>query len=111
MNPVIWIIGVLVLGLVLKKKRTQYLRLALVISITFTNPFLINSIYKTWEPEPQRISETYDLAIVLTGMTIPTIDVPDQLQMGSGSERIVETLRLYHQGKTKKIMISGGSGN
>ena len=108
LKPLTWVILTGLIGIFWRKK---FLPLSFGILLVFTNPYIINKLYLWWEPQPSTIVKEMELAVVLTGMTIPQIQVPGQLQMGPGSERIVEALRLYHKGQVKKILISGGSGS
>ena len=108
LKPLTWVILTGLIGIFWRKK---FLPLSFGILLVFSNPYIINELYAWWEPAPSTIDKEIELAIVLTGMTIPQIQVPGQLQMGPGSERIIEALRLYHTGRVKKILISGGSGS
>ena len=107
-KPLTWVIIISLIGLL--KRRRSYLTIAFFPLLIFTNPFLINRLLVWWEPAPTAITKNYRIAIVLTGMTIPDIQIPDQLQTGPGAERIIEPVRLYHQQKVQSILISGGSG-
>ncbi|WP_158233294.1 YdcF family protein [Reichenbachiella sp. 5M10] len=66
-----------------------------------------------WEPPPvtyTSIDQAYDWAIVLAGITEPNRPPYDRVQFNKGADRIVHAIQLYHLGKVKKILISGGSG-
>ncbi len=96
---------------ILRAKRTPFIA-ALFMLIFFTNPFLANRVMKTWEYPAQNLGNAkFEAGVILTGMTIPTIHVPGQLQFGSSAERIIEPLRLFHKEQLNLLIISGGSGN
>lgn len=66
-----------------------------------------------WEPKAksyEEITEVYDCAIVLAGITDPNRPPYDRIHFNKGADRVVHAVDLYKQGKVKKILISGGSG-
>lgn len=92
------------------KKRTGILALALL--LLFTNPFLSNEAWLAWEvpPTPMATLPLYDAAIVLTGISNQEKSPHDRVYIERGADRILLPLRLYKEGRVKKIIISGGSG-
>jgi uncharacterized SAM-binding protein YcdF (DUF218 family) len=63
------------------------------------------------EMPPTLLSGDYSLAIVLTGTTDPGVRIPGQTQLTSGADRLTEALRLYHDKKIQKILITGGAAS
>ena len=109
-SPLSWIFLMIIFSLVFRKKILYFLALGLF--IFFSNPLIVNSIYSNWEyPATPLEEESYPVAIVLTGMVIPEISIDNQIQLSDGAERITESLRLYHSGKIKNILVAGGSGH
>jgi uncharacterized SAM-binding protein YcdF (DUF218 family) len=110
LTPISWIIILTVLAVWKKKRIYSYLSVGFL--LFFTNPFIPKQLLKAWEVDPVSIEgRTFDLAIVLTGMTHTTIQVPGQIQLAEGADRIIETVKLYRKGQVKKILITGGSGS
>ena len=112
LNPFIWILILLFIFLRTKdrfKKRRRGI-FAFVILITFTNPWIVNKVNSAWEVTPVlQLTESYELAIVLTGMTDPENRFKERIQLNSNVERFIEPMRLYHNGTISKILITGGS--
>ncbi|MDW3192322.1 MAG: YdcF family protein [Cytophagales bacterium] len=93
-----------------RRKKRNFV--AFFLLMLFTNPWLANKAIGLWEIPPRPMDqEQYDVAVVLTGMTKPDLTYDDHVQFNGAAERFIEPLRLYHQKKVKKILISGGSGS
>lgn len=86
---------------------------AVVLLYIFSNPFLVDEAFRAWEPvtpDWDTMHTTYDAAIVLGG--IGDVDLRLQkLNFGHSADRLFQTLRLYHLGRVKKIIYTGGSGS
>ena len=113
LNPMAWIILAMVITFFTrnphKKKRRGMV--TLILMLLLTNPWLSDQVFSRWESEPLIISdETYDVAVILTGMTKTDLIIGEQVQFMDGADRFIEPLRLYHQGRVKHLLISGGSG-
>ena len=95
-----------------KKWKKRCIYVALFLGIVFTNPFLGNISMRLWEQPPVPINEleTYDLAIVLTGVAKSRMEPRDRVYFNKGADRVVHAFQLFKEGKVKKILISGGSG-
>lgn len=79
----------------------------------FTNPFLAALTINGWEPDAisySEIDQTYNIGIVLSGITNPNRPPFDRIQFNKGADRIVHAIDLYQLGIIKKILITGGSG-
>lgn len=99
--------------LFLKKHWGKKLILAgIVLLLFFTNSYLANLIIYSWEPKPKELSSlpTYELGIVLTGVTNIDKLPKDRTYFARGADRVTHTIQLYKMGKIKKILISGGLG-
>lgn len=112
-SPFIWFLVLLFLALFLKKKKLKKLFTILLIFVLwfFSNSFIFNNVVKLWEVKPVQMSElqpSYEYGIVLGG--IASYDEDYQRTVFTGStDRIMQTLFLYKEGKIKKIVIVGGS--
>lgn len=85
---------------------------SLVMVIFFTNPFLINLTMRAWEIEAVKmntIEEPFDVAIVLGGFSSVLPDFTDRLHLNANPNRLVNAVELYHLGKVRKVLVSGGS--
>ena len=93
------------------KKRLYWT--TVIMSILFTNPFLANEVIGVWEYKPVPISElgsSYELAIVLTGVSDNQREPQDRVYFNKGADRVTHTVQLYKMGKIRKVLLSGGSG-
>lgn len=114
--PVPLMAGCLLLFLVSRK---QVLKKGALIAFStlfflFTNPFLINQLMRWWEVPAtplQELSQTYSLAVILTGITASERQPQDRVHLHRGADRIMHTLQLYKLGLVEKILVSGGSGS
>ncbi|WP_299462245.1 YdcF family protein [uncultured Microscilla sp.] len=112
--PVTWLCLVFTWALLTKKSRRkrQLLRTGVFLLWLFTNPFIVNQALLLWEAPPtplHSIRQTYDVGIVLTGVTNTDKKPHDRVYLDKGGDRITQALMLYRLGKIKKILISGGS--
>lgn len=114
-SPTIWIIVLFAISLILKEEKTaKNLRIiAFVMLLFFSNPFIFYEFMRAWEPEAKQkteIKDHYDYGIVLTGMM--TYDAKyERINFKSSSDRLLQALELYKEGRIGKIFISGGSGD
>lgn len=112
-QPLNWLLILLFLAVfsrtaIWRKRFTLY---SLLTFLFFTNPVIINKLYKAWEWDAIQVSEVeeYDIAIVLGGFSSPTRFPRDRVHFQKGIDRFTNALELYHQGKVKKILLTGGS--
>jgi uncharacterized SAM-binding protein YcdF (DUF218 family) len=114
--PMTWIVGFLLYAIFTKydKRRKRSIIAATVLLIFFGNGFIINEAFRWWEVPATPIAEipqTYDVGIVLTGITSIDQQPRDRVYFEKGADRIMHALHLYKIGKVRHILISGGSGN
>src|SRR5690606_30204321 len=77
------------------------------------NDFIANEVMLAWEPDAvayQDIGKTYDLGILLAGVTRSGNTPDDRVYFQRGVERITHTLQLYRLGKIRRVLVAGGSG-
>lgn len=116
LNPLSWIIILLLLAVIFKRAhlRRNYLVLAFILLLIFTNPFIGDEFLRTWEVPLTTANDQgtkYAAGVLLTG-DIATYDHATQRVIGrSGSDRLMQIIELYQQGVIEKIIVSGGSGH
>jgi uncharacterized SAM-binding protein YcdF (DUF218 family) len=92
------------------KKRMRWISLG--IFLVFTNGIIFNECLLLWEKPAISISELdndYEIAVVLGGTTDVEREPKDRLFFHKGAGRVTHALNLYHAGKVKKILFTGGS--
>jgi uncharacterized SAM-binding protein YcdF (DUF218 family) len=113
LKPIVWIFLCLIRGLFSKDKKVlkKYALYSLLILFFFTQPFIFSKFFSTWEYPPTSMYSLpqYDYAILLGGVQeFATKDVDDRLLAPDCSGRLTTTVELFHLGKIKKIIITGG---
>ncbi len=111
LNPLIWILILLILAILYRHRRLQFIKLTILALIIFSNPILSNLVIRLIETPETFLEKKYKVAVVLSGMTDHYDLSPVQVNFSSSADRFTETLRLYHSGKVDKIVITGGSGS
>ncbi|WP_255474034.1 YdcF family protein [Pontibacter qinzhouensis] len=110
--PFIWVLVLLLLAFFLKslRWRKHCLTGAISILLLFSNPFLANEAWRTWEVKATPVSEVahYDAAIILGGISSGSSSVPDRVHTRKGADRVLHPLQLYKLGKVNKFILSGG---
>lgn len=93
-------------------RKRNYLIIGIVLLFLFSNEFLFNEVEKKWETPPSTIDNgsTYDYAILLGGYSYYDT-VYARIKFIETADRFCQTLQLYEQKKTKKILLTGGSGS
>lgn len=113
--PLVIICILLVLSWGLKRKRWKgrLYKGAIILLLFLSNDFISNEVITQWEipatPYGQ-ITKTYQLGIVLTGVTKGNMHPEDRVYFTRGADRVIHALQLYKLGKIKKILVSGGNG-
>ena len=85
---------------------------SLIIFLVFSNGMFFNECLLLWEKPAIPISELdndYELAVVLGGTTDVDREPKDRLFFHKGADRVTHALNLYHAGKVKKILFTGGN--
>lgn len=110
--PLTWILICFLISVLSKRpsRKKRFFRIGFGLLLFFTNPFFINEGLLAWEAPPTEISKlkTYDVGIVLTGISNAQKEPKDRLYLNKGGDRLLHTLQLYKMGKIRKILISGG---
>ena len=78
-----------------------------------TNPFLTRVAYRVWEISPLEIAslseQNYEGAIVLGGFGGENEAFGDRFEFSESANRLTQALELYHQGRVKRVIVTGGS--
>lgn len=108
--------GILLFAIFTKnqKRRKKSIITAVVMMFFFTNHFIYNQVALLWEVETiteSDIQNPYDIGILLGGYSNPNVR-PGQNRhnFSERGNRFMNALELYHAGKFKKILLTGGSG-
>lgn len=113
-DPFWWIVILIVIGVFTKREKLKKwsFRLAVFFAFFFTNAVIFSEFARMWEPDGKKMEEVehYDVAVVLGGMAEYDNNL-ERLSMRRGSDRIWQTIHLYHLGKVDKILISGANGD
>jgi uncharacterized SAM-binding protein YcdF (DUF218 family) len=92
------------------KKRLRWISLAMF--LFFSNGIVFNECLMLWEKPAillNKLDNDYDLAVVLGGTTDVDREPNDRLFFHKGADRVTHALNLYHAGKVKKILFTGGN--
>lgn len=112
-SPFVWFCSLCLAALIFRptKWKRRFAYSAFTVFILFTNTVVFSEFCRTWEYQGQKIGDTktHDIAILLGGMAEYNSDL-EVLSIRRQGDRLVQTLSLYHQGKVKKILITGDSG-
>ncbi len=116
-KPMNWIVGLLLFSAFAKNEawRQRTFRVGLALLVLLTNHAFFNLVVRGWEPDPppafQR-QQVYDVAIVLGGYSNPWIEPGhDRYNFSWNANRLTQVLELYFDGRVRKLLLSGGSGN
>ncbi|WP_317198024.1 YdcF family protein [Echinicola marina] len=112
--PLTIVIGLFILAYLFRRKALgkTFLLSGLILTLFFSNQFISNAVMNAWEPDFERIADlpTYELGIVLTGVTNLDKTVYDRTFFNKGADRATQAMQLYKMGKIKHILITGGQG-
>ncbi len=105
----------LLLGVFLKKPalKKRMLLTGIFMLLFFSNPWFANKAISAWEITPvagSSLNGIYDVGIVLGGSMRYYDNTTKRVVYSSSVDRLIQAIDLYHQGKIKKILLSGGSG-
>jgi uncharacterized SAM-binding protein YcdF (DUF218 family) len=112
-NPLFWLMGGLLWALFTRNTQRQRQLLISVTAATWFlgNPWITNEVLLQWETSPTPFADIpqqqYKAAIVLMGMTQDSKSPKDRVYFMRGADRLLYAIRLYREGKVKKIIISG----
>jgi uncharacterized SAM-binding protein YcdF (DUF218 family) len=114
-SPLTWIIIALVMALLQRKpvRRKRWLIVSLIMAFVFTNSFLATEAIRFLEISKSDMKQdtVYDAAILLGGGMITFDKDEQQFSFRVNTDRYLQALALFHEGKVKNLLISGGSGS
>lgn len=86
---------------------------AVVLFMFFTNSHITNAVLHAWEIPAvsyQSLHKDYEAAIVLGGVSFWDHEL-GRIQFSRSSDRVFQSMELYHLKYVKKLIIVGGSGS
>jgi len=109
-RPLVWILVLSVYAVFSKNKRFKKKALitAILLLFFFTNKFILGTVASVYEPKAPKLTH-YDIGILLGGFSSYNEETK-ALKAEFSSDRLIQTIKLYHKGTIDKILMSGGSG-
>lgn len=116
LTPLLWIIILIILAFFQRepKKTKRYLAIALGLCLFLSNNFLADEFMRLWElpvVKEAQLKPVYDVGIILGGGMIQKDKQSSRLIFRANTDRFLQALDLYKQGRIKKMLISGGAGH
>jgi uncharacterized SAM-binding protein YcdF (DUF218 family) len=112
-RPMVWIFTLLLAAILTRdeSKRKRRLIICTLMIFILSNNFLVNEVYLLYEDKGTvSLDSTYEVGIVLGGFS--TRDkLLDRTVFFESNDRLMQALKLYYEGRIKRIMISSGSAN
>ena len=108
-KPIFWLFTMFICALIFKKKRRKILLYSICMFYFITNSFIADSLSRIWEIKRYSPTQIYDIGIVLGGVA-DYDKLTRAHNFNKHADRLLDAQQLYHQGKIKKILISGGNG-
>src|SRR5262245_8006576 len=106
--PFTWVIVLVVASALVRnsKLKQRLLWTAVVLLVFFSNNFIANEAMHAWEIDtvPYDKVTHHELAIVLTGATLPDRFPRDRVYFSRGADRVTHTVQLYKLGKISRIL-------
>jgi uncharacterized SAM-binding protein YcdF (DUF218 family) len=116
LTPFIWLFILLLIKLLTKnnKKLKKLILITFCVFIFFSNDFISREFVRIWEYKitpDDRLSKSYDVGVVLGGGMV-TIDTKNKrITFRNNTDRILQAIALYKEGRIKKMLLSSGSGS
>lgn len=110
--PFTWILAFLIAAMIVKtqRRKRRFFITGMVLLFIFSNPFLINQFARLWDIKPTTLKNaSYSCVIVLGGFS--GVDANGKGAFNAMSDRFIQSLKLFNEGKASHILISGGNGN
>lgn len=114
-TPLCWIMVAFGLAVFLKREKTRrrFLLTAAALLLFFTNPWIVSKVVSAWEipsMDSRIIIQPFDVGIVMGGSMRYYDPGVGRVVYSSSVDRLIQAMQLYHDGRIKKIMLTGGSG-
>lgn len=113
-RPMFWVLVLAFLAFISKRaaRRRRYALIMLLFLIFFSNKGLYEVVCGRWELPPQKLTQSYDIGILLGGYSNSNGYPQDgRHHFNASVNRLTQTLELYQQGKIRNILLTGGSSN
>jgi len=107
-KPIIWLFLMIISSYIFKKQRCKLLMISCFSFFILTNGFIVDELLRLWQLPPASLEKNYDIGIVLGGICDYNKDT-ERLNFNKHADRLFDAELLYHTGRIKKIMISGGN--
>ncbi len=113
--PYIWVFAIILYAFFVKSAKRKRISLltALIVMYLFSNAFILDEFARSWEIRAKQKSElksVYDYGILLGGMSTYDKDY-QRINFLTSTDRLMQTLDLYHAKRIKNILITGGAGS
>ena len=112
-KPLIWVMAIL-LGAVFTKddhKRKKRLLIATLLLFVISNSFLVNEAILFYESDgTTELDSSYDVGLVLGGFSRKDT-ILNRTVFFEANDRLMQAIKLYKDGKIKRIMISSGNAS
>ncbi len=94
-------------------RRKRWLIVSMIMAFVFTNSFLATEAMRIWEISKTDMEDetVYDAAILLSGGMITYDEKEMKHSFRVNTDRYLQSLALFQEGKVKNLIISGGSGS
>jgi uncharacterized SAM-binding protein YcdF (DUF218 family) len=112
-KPLIWVMAIL-LGAVFTKddyKRKKRLLIATLLLFFISNSFLVNEAILLYESDgTTELDSSYDVGLVLGGFSRKDT-ILNRTVFFEANDRLMQAIKLYKDGKIKRLMISSGNAS
>ena len=113
LRPIVWIVTLFIFALFqsnIKSKQTL-LRIAVLLLVFFTNPFIIREVLNYYQEKAFiPASNTRYSAGILLGGFISYNKKDDKGYFNAASDRFIQTALLYKKGNIDQIIVAAGNG-
>jgi uncharacterized SAM-binding protein YcdF (DUF218 family) len=113
LRPIVWIVALYIIALFQSSatRKQTLLKLAVILLVIFTNPFIIRQVLKYYEAKPftPATNTHYSAGIVLGGF-ISYNKQDDKGYFNAASDRFIQTALLYKKGNIERIIVAAGNG-
>lgn len=111
MDPGHWVLVAVALWFIVRKPvfRKRLVWTTLVVLFLLTNGWLYKTVMRWWQVPPQSLSQPYQSGILLAGISSESYHGVGVF--GPAADRFIQTVKLYHNGQIKRILITGGDGS
>ena len=107
-KPITWLLLIIISSYIFKNQRGKLIIACLISFFILTNGFIVDELLRLWQLPPTSLEKNYDIGIVLGGIC-DYDENTDRLNFNKHADRLFDAESLYHTGKIKKIMLSGGN--